>query len=81
MTQVSFVKTTESYNVSLVSISWQTLYGSGILHQDNRIIRDLPMDHTRFADWVSIWVVHLIQEQTKVGGPNYSMGPDCAGNG
>ena len=28
------------------------------------------MNHTRFADWVTIWVVHLL-EQTERGGPNY----------
>ena len=28
------------------------------------------MGHTRFADWVRIWVVHL-PELTGTGGPNY----------
>ena len=36
------------------------------------------MNPTRFAYWVTIWVVHL-PEQTKPGGPNYRIGPDCWG--
>ena len=39
---------------SLVTIDRQTSYASGILHQYHGIIRGLPMDHTRFADWVTI---------------------------
>ena len=39
MTPVSFVKTTESYMVSLVNIKRQTLYDSGNLRQDYGIIR------------------------------------------
>ena len=45
MTPVSFVKTTESYEVSLVIINRQTSYDSGILRQDYGIIRSLPMNH------------------------------------
>ena len=59
MTPVSFIKTTESYKVSLVTINRQTSYYSGILYQNYGIIRGLPMNHTRFADWVTIWLVHL----------------------
>ena len=39
MTPISFLKTTKSYDVSLVSINWQTSYDSDILPQDNEIIR------------------------------------------
>ena len=35
------------------------------------------MDHTRFANWVTIRVVHLL-EQTIMGEPNYHIGPGCA---
>ena len=65
----------ESYQVSLVTVSQQTSYDSGILRQDDRIIPCLPMYHFRFADCVG--VVHL-SERTKTGGPNYLIGPDCA---
>ena len=55
MTPVSFVKTTESYEVSLVNeSSRQTSYDSGILCQDYGIIRSLPMSQTRFADLITI---------------------------
>ena len=37
------------------------------------------MDHIRFAKWVTIWVVYLL-ERTNAGGPNYHMGPDCVGH-
>ena len=50
--------------VLLVTINQQTLYDSGILRQDYGIIPGLPMDHTRFADWVKNWVVYLLK-QTK----------------
>ena len=55
-------------------------YDSGILHQDFGIKRDLnlSMNHMRFADLVTIWVVHLL-EWTEIGGPNYRIGPDSAG--
>ena len=59
MNPVFFVRTTESYEVSLVTISRQTSYNSGILCQDYEIVRGMPMDHTRFAYWVTIWIVHL----------------------
>ena len=94
MTSVSFGRTMESYEVSLVTIKRQTSYGVGILRQDYGIIRGfigkpgkapdygikrgLPMNHTRFADWVTIWVAHL-PERTETNWPNYSIGPDCAG--
>ena len=78
MTPVSFVKTTKSYGVSLVTINLQTLYESGILRQDYGFIRNLPMDHTRFADWVTIWVVHLLK-RTEMGGPNYRIGLTVGG--
>ena len=59
MTPVSFVKTTELYEVSLVTINRQTSYDSGSFRQEFGIIRGLPMNITRFADWVIICVVHL----------------------
>ena len=34
------------------------------------------MNHTRFADWVTIWVLHFL-ERAETGGPNYCIGPDC----
>ena len=68
----------ESYEVSLVTINRQTSYDSGILRQDNRIIRGLPMNYTKFVDWVTIWVVHLL-ERTKPEWPYYLTRPDCAG--
>ena len=58
---VSFIKTSESYKVSLVTISWQKSYDSGILREDCGIIQGLPMIHTRFADWVNICVVYLLE--------------------
>ena len=48
MTPVSFVKTTESYEVSLGTINRQTSFDSGILRQDYGLIRGLPMNHSRF---------------------------------
>ena len=70
MIPVSLVKTSESYAISLVTINWQTLYDSGILCQDCGIIRSLPMNHTGFADWVTV---------TETGGSNYRIGLDYAG--
>ena len=51
---------TQSYEVALVTINRQTLHDSSILRQDFGIVRGLTMDHTRFVDWVTIWVVHLV---------------------
>ena len=50
MTPVSFVKTTESYELSLVTINQQTSNDSGMLRQNYGIIGGLPVYHTRFAD-------------------------------
>ena len=50
MTLVSFVQTTESYVVPLVTINQQTLYDSCLLSQDYGIIRGLPMNHRKFAN-------------------------------
>ena len=52
---------------SLVTINRQTSYDSGILRQDYGIIRGLPMNDTRVADWYTIWVVHS-QERMKWAG-------------
>ena len=41
-----FIKNTESYDVSFVTINQQTLYDSGILRQDYGNIRGLPVDPT-----------------------------------
>ena len=35
----------------------------------------MPMNHTRFADWVTIWIVHL-PDLTDTGEANYRIGPD-----
>ena len=70
MTSVSFVKTTESYEVSLAII--------------NGKLRMIPVSVVKitesyeFADWVTIWVVHsgtdrnrpyYVQHQTRLFGP------------
>ena len=73
-----FVKTTESYEVSLAIIYRQTSYESGIFRQYYGIIHGSPIKYTRFADWVAIWVVYL-PERTETAEPNYRIGPDCAG--
>ena len=57
MTPLSFIESTESHEISLVSVNRQTSYNSGILRQDYGIIRGLPMNHTRFADKFIIWIV------------------------
>ena len=54
-----------------------SVYDSGILHQDYRIIQGMLMNHTRFSDWVTFWVVHLL-EQIQMGRPYYLIGPDRA---
>ena len=65
----------ESYQVSMVTIKRQTSYDSGILPSRLRkSLRGLPMNHTRFADWVTTWVVHL-PEWTETGGHNYRIFP------
>ena len=50
--------------------NWSPLFGkshdSSILSQDYGIIQGVPMNHMRFADWVTIWVVHL-PEWTETG--------------
>ena len=46
MTPVSFVKTTESYEVSLVTINQQTSYESGILRQDYGTINAINKSDT-----------------------------------
>ena len=46
MTPVSFVKTPESYEVSLVTINRPASYEPGILRQDYGLIRCLPMNRT-----------------------------------
>ena len=56
---VSFIKTMDLYDVSLVTINRQTSHNSGIHRQDHIIIRLLAKNHTGFADWVTIWIVHL----------------------
>ena len=45
MTPVSIDMITESYAISLVTISRQTSYDSSILCQECGIIRDLPMNY------------------------------------
>ena len=74
MIPVSFVKTTESYEVSLITINRQNSDDSDILCHDYEIMRGEPKNHTRFA---TIWKVCL-PERTEMGGPNYRIGLDCA---
>ena len=61
MTTVSYVKTIESNTVSLVTINRQNSY-----HQDYGSIQGLPINCTRFADWVMILVVHLMSQQIEI---------------
>ena len=56
-----------NHEILLVTVNRETLYDSGILCQDYGVIQGLPMDHTRFADRITIWVVHL-PKQTKGAG-------------
>ena len=74
LTPISFVKTTESYEVSLVTINRQISYDSGILRQDYGIIQGLPMNNMRFADCGTIYRngpkrVGLFTAWTKLRGP------------
>ena len=62
ITLLNFIMIAESYEINR-----QTSYDSGILRPEYRIIQGLPMNHTRFADWVTNWVVHL-PERTETGG-------------
>ena len=72
--------TTESYEVSLVTISRQPSYDTGIPRQEYGIIQGLPMKHSGFADWVTVLVVHVhLPERAETGGPKYPIGLDCAG--
>ena len=68
ITPASFAKTTWSYEVSLVTINRQTSYDYGI-------IRSLPMNLAGFAYLDH----HLGSTFTETGGPNYRIGPGCAG--
>ena len=52
---ISFVKTTESYKVSLVNIKSRIQDHTSVLR-----------NHTRVVDWISIWIIHLL-ERTKTG--------------
>ena len=73
MTPVSFVKTMESYEVSFVTINRQTSYDSRILRQDYGLIQRLltnNMSHYRGS---------TVTGTDRNGGPNYRIGPDCAG--
>ena len=58
MTPVYFVNITESYEVPLGTISRQTSYDSVIFSQDFGDTSK-QWNHTKFADWVTIWLVHL----------------------
>ena len=46
MIPVSYVKTSESDEVALVTVNRQTPFASDILRQDYGIIRGLQMNHT-----------------------------------
>ena len=71
MPLVSYVKTTKSYEVSFVTISWQTWHDS---YPSSRV----QETYTRFVDWVTICVVHL-PKCTEMGRPNYRIEADCTG--
>ena len=49
-----YVSKLRYHEVSLVTINQQTSYDFGILRQDDRIIKCLPMNQVRFADCVTI---------------------------
>ena len=69
MTPVSFVKTTESYEVSLAAISRQTSHDTSFLSTESyEVCRRIIVERG------IIRVVHL-SEWTETGGPNYH----CAG--
>ena len=55
------LKTIESNTVSLVTINRQNSY-----HQDYGSIQGLPINCTRFADWVMILVVHLMSQRIEI---------------
>ena len=61
MTPVFFVKTTQSYEVKLVTINRQTSYDSGIRRQDYGLIRGLPVNRARLVD---------LRTRTQTGRPN-----------
>ena len=69
ITPVSFVKTSESYEVSLITISRQPSCDSDVLRRDYGIIRGL------LAESLSGCTV----SRTDCNGPNNRIGPDCAG--
>ena len=54
----------------LVNTNRKTSFEPGILRQG------LPLYHSKFADWIITWVVHL-PELTETGGPFYRIGLDC----
>ena len=72
---VFYVSKLQYHEVSLVTINQQTSYDFGILRQDDRIVKCLPMNQMRFADYVTIWVVHLpkgwaeLPHRTRLCGP------------
>ena len=70
MTPVSLIMTTESYKISLVTTNLQTSFESRIRSQDYASIQGLLMNNITFADWVTLWVVHLL-ERTETDWPNY----------
>ena len=51
---IFYVSKLRYHEVSLVTKYQQTLCDFGILHQDGRIIKCLPMNQMRFADCVTI---------------------------
>ena len=48
-----YVSKLQYHEVSLVTINQQTSYDFGILRQDDRIVKCLPMNQMRFADYVT----------------------------
>ena len=51
---VFYVSKLQYLEVSLVTINQQTSYDFGILRQDDRMAKCLPMNQMRFADYVTI---------------------------
>ena len=72
---IFYVSKLQYHEVSLVTINQQTSYDFGILRQDDRIVKCLPMNQMRFADYVTISVVHLpkgwaeLPHRTRLCGP------------
>ena len=54
VSDIFYVSKLQYHEVSLVTINQQTSYDFCILRQDDRIVKCLPMNQMRFADYVTI---------------------------